>query len=57
MMNTIIKRKRFAVNLEGDIIEKFEEIKEFLGINTETEVVRHLITWYHKTVVKKKGSL
>jgi len=56
-MSIVNKRKRFAVNLEGEIIQKFEEIKEFLGINTETEVVRHLITWYHKKVIEKKGSL
>ena len=52
-----IGKKRIAVNLNGDIIKKFEDIKEFLGIETETEVVRHLITWYHKKVIMKKAEL
>jgi len=47
------ERKRIAVNLDGEIVRKFEDIKEFLGIDTETEVVRHLITWYHSNVIKK----
>jgi len=48
-----VERKRIAVNLNGEAVTKFEEIKDYLGIETETEVVRHLITWYHKEVVKK----
>lgn len=46
--------KRIAVNLNNPTSKKFETIKQHLNIDSDTDVVRFLIGWYHRTELKKR---
>ena len=39
--------EKLNVHLKGDITDKFRRIKQFLGLEQDTEVIRALITWYY----------
>lgn len=41
------KTEKLNVHLKGDVAEKFSRIKEFLGLEQDTEAIRALITWYY----------
>jgi len=45
---------RIAVNLEGESMKKFLEIKEYLGIGRSTDVFRFLIADFHRRKIEKK---
>ena len=40
--------EKLNVHLKGDVAEKFNRIKDFLGLEQDTEAIRALITWYYK---------
>jgi len=45
---------RLAVNLKGLQAKKFLEVQKYLGIESGTDVMRFLITWFHKREIPKK---
>ena len=42
------KTEKLNVHLKGDVAEKFNRIKEFLGLEQDTEAIRTLIAWYYR---------
>jgi len=45
---------RISINLEGEMAQKFLTIKKRWGLESNTDVVRMLISWYHDQVQKEK---
>jgi hypothetical protein len=41
------RRRKAQHTLRGDVAEKFSRIKDFLGLEQDTEAIRSLITWYY----------
>jgi len=40
--------RRVYLRMDGDVAEKFQRIKEQMGLKNDTEVLRMLINWYWK---------
>ena len=44
-----------STKLQGELAERFEEIKKFLGIANNSEVIRYLINHYYRSAIQKAG--
>jgi len=45
---------RISINLQDEIAQRFLEIKKHWGLESNTDVLRMLITWYYDEMTKKK---
>lgn len=41
------KGEKLNVHLKGEVADRFRRIKNLLGLEQDTEVIRALITWYY----------
>ncbi|MDI9610491.1 MAG: hypothetical protein QFX36_04095 [Archaeoglobales archaeon] len=46
--------KNIKITDSKEFFEKFEEIKNYLGLENDAEVVRFLVTAYHRELQKQK---
>ncbi|NIR15002.1 hypothetical protein GWM83_03700 [Candidatus Bathyarchaeota archaeon] len=42
------QKLRINVRLRGEIVQQFWQVKNHLGLQNDTEVVRSLVKWYHR---------
>ena len=47
--------KEVRLPLKGEMVKQFFEIKEELGLDADTEVLRFLIREFYKTLKEKEG--
>ena len=45
---------RISINLQNEMAQKFLEVKKHWGLESNTDVLRMLITWYYDEMTKKK---
>ncbi|ADB57892.1 hypothetical protein [Archaeoglobus profundus] len=46
--------KSFKVTMDKEMYEKYEFIKEYLGIRADAEVIRVLINKFYKDIIKNE---
>jgi len=49
------KQKNLRTSLDKEMMEKFEDVKIFLGLSRDAEVVRFLINEYFKKIHHRKN--
>jgi len=49
--------KSFRVAMDEELLKKYEEVKKFLGLEADAEVIRFLINQFHRTYIQKKKDL
>ncbi|MCJ7559745.1 hypothetical protein MUO79_03890 [Candidatus Bathyarchaeota archaeon] len=47
MSKKTVDEEKLNVHLKGEVADKFLRIKQFLGLGSDTEVIRAMITWYY----------
>jgi antitoxin component of RelBE/YafQ-DinJ toxin-antitoxin module len=47
------KQLRIYLRAEGEIVERFQQVKEHMGLKNDSDVMRALINWYWKEHQKR----